>query len=148
MKFTIPFNMHAFLQAADGPATIELGTFVWGFRNNSPLIFTGIYKAYNQTRDRLSYTIELLDYGTIDVDGLIPIPGQLLPYVVARDNTVYRVQSVGSGTLTTTRGRVFTYDEVQPVLYRHSDEAKTLSDCMAKEPSEPDLPNRVREEGV
>lgn len=143
MKFTIPFNMNAFLFAATRPTDKPaLGMFVWGYRNNSPLVFIGIYKAYHQTHDSLFYTIELLDGGHIDVDGIVLIPGQFLPYVVTRDNKVHRVQSVGNNELMTTRCHKFSFDEVQPVLYHVCDEQR------AKEPSEPELPNRVREEGA
>lgn len=141
MKFTIPFKMTAFLVATMSPANEpETGAFVWGYRNNSPVVFTGILKAYNQTHDRVFYTIALLDGGSIDVDGVVPIPGHCLPYVVARDNKVYRIQRVIGDTLKTTGDREFRFDEVQSVLYHESG--------LAEAASEPDLPNRVREEGV
>lgn len=141
MKFTIPFKMTAFLVAAMNQANKpEIGTFVWGYRNNSPVVFIGIFKARHQTQDRVFYTIELLDGGSIDVNGLVTIPGHCLPYVVARDNKVYRIQRVIGDTLKTTGNHEFRFDEVQPVLYHESG--------LAKAASEPDLPNRVREEGV
>lgn len=148
MKFTIPFNMPAFLVAArkSEPAP-NSGAFVWGYRANSPIVFTGIYKAIHQEYGHTYYTIDLLDGGHIDVDGIVAIPGQFLPYVVAHDNKVHRVQLVGSSTLTTTHGHVFNFNEVQPVLYRVYDETKIPSKP-AKACSEPDLPNRIREEGV
>ena len=148
MKFTIPFNMSAFLDACRNPGTLELGAFVWGYRVKSPLVFIGIYKASHNIGGHACYTIDLLDGSHIDVDGMVKIPDQFLPYVVARDNKVHRVQLVGSSTLTTTHGHVLKVDEVQPVLYyRICDEAKVPSE-MVKACSEPDLPNRVREEGV
>lgn len=148
MKFTIPFNMNAFLFAAGNQIKKpEPGAFVWGYRNHSPLVFIGNYKAYTQTQDRSFYTIDLLDGGYIDVDGIVSIPDQLLPYVVDRDNNVYRVQSVGCNTIVTTHGHEFKYNEVQPVLY-HSHGPKAPSDAMAEKSKEPELPNRIREEGV
>lgn len=146
MKFTIPFNMHAFLATVRNPVREPtFGSFVWGYRSDSPVVFIGLYRAMHRTNDRTCYTIELLDGGSIDVDGMVTIPDQFLPYVVARDNKVYRVQCVISDTITTARGYEFKFDEVQPVLYHEYE--------LAKEPprpasSEPDLPNRVREEGV
>lgn len=149
MKFTIPFNMCAFLVAASKPQPApDFGAFVWGYHINSPVVWIGIYRAMHCANDHTCYTIELLDGGSIDVSGIVTIPDQFLPYVVARDNKVYRVQCVIGDTITTTRGHEFDFDEVQPVLYHEYD----LSG-LAKEPSEPvssepDLPNRVREEGV
>lgn len=141
MKFIIPFNMHAFLTTVRKPQPVpEFGAFVWGYRTSSPVVFIGIYRAIHQANDHTCYTIELLDGGSIDVDGLAQIPGRFLPYVVAHDNKVHRVQYVIGDTLTTTRGHKFGFDEVQPVLYHESG--------LAKAASEPDLPNRVREEGV
>ena len=145
MKFTIPFNMPAFLVTARKPEPApSSGAFVWGYRVNSPIVFTGIHKAIHQECGRTYYTIDLLDGGRIDVDGIVAIPNQFLPYVVARDNKVHRVQYVVGETLTTTHGHQFKFDEVQPVLYRAYDEAKMPRDNENK----PDLPNRVREEGV
>lgn len=141
MKFIIPFNMHAFLATVRNPIREpSFGSFVWGYRASLPGVFIGMYRAAHQANGHTHYTIELLDGGSIDVDGLVTIPDQFLPYVVARDNKVHRAQYVIGDTITTTRGREFRFDEVQPVLYHESG--------LAKAASEPDLPNRLREEGV
>jgi hypothetical protein len=141
MKFTIPFNMRAFLAAGHGPACKPtFGSFVWGYRVGSPVVLTGRLITAHKAFDYARYTIELLDGGHIDVDDMVAIPDQFLPYVVACDNKVHRVQRVTGDIIMTTLGREFEVDEVQPVLYRIADEAKR--------PSEPELPNRVREEGV
>lgn len=141
MKFTIPFNMHEFLATVRNPfREPSFGSFVWGYCTSSPVVFIGIYRAAHQANDRIYHTIELLDGGSIDVDGLVTIPNQFLPYVVARDNKVHRVQCVIGDTITTMRGREFGFDEVQQVRYHESG--------LAKAASELDLPNRVREEGV
>lgn len=141
MKFTIPFNMHAFLATVRNPVREpSLGAFVWGYRANSPVVFIGMYRATHQSAGHICHTIELLDGGSIDVDSIVMIPDQFLPYVVTRDNKVHRVQCVIGDILTTTRGHEFGFDEVQPVLYHESG--------LAKAASEAELPNRVREEGV
>jgi hypothetical protein len=149
MKFTIPFNMCAFLVTANKPQpTPDFGAFVWGYRINSPVLWIGIYKALHHEGVRNYHTIELLDGGRIDVDGIATIPDQFLPYVVARNNKVYRVQRVDGDTITTTRGNQLSFDEVQPVLYHAYDEAKEHCVDDPERPLEPELPNRVREEGV
>ena len=149
MKFTIPFNMCVFLDAVRNPVRRPtFGSFVWGYRSGSPVVFIGLYRAMHCANGHTCYTIELLDGGSIDVNGTVTVPDRFLPYVVARDNKVYRVQCVIGDTIITPRGHEFKFDEVQPVLY-HEYELSGL----AKEPSrpaasEPDLPNRVREEGA
>jgi len=149
MKFTIHFNMHAFLTVASRPQPApDFGAFVWGYRSNSPVVWIGIYKALHQDGVRNYHTIELLDGGRIDVDGIATIPDQFLPYVVARDNKVYRAQRVADDTITTTRGNQLSFDEVQPVLYHDSEPSGLASETARPVPSEPELPNRVREEGV
>lgn len=149
MKFTIPFNMCAFLAAVRNPVREPtFGSFVWGYRSGSPVVFIGMYRATHCASGHTCHTIELLDGGSIDVDGMVTIPDQFLPYVVTRDNKVYRVQCVIGDTITTTRGREFGFDEVQPVLYHAYDEAKEPCAGGPKQPLEPELPNRVREEGV
>lgn len=149
MKFTIPFNMCAFLAAASkSQLAPDLGVFVWGYRINSPVVWIGIYKTIHREYGHTYYTIDLLDGGRIDVDAIVTIPNQLLPYVVARDNKVHRVQYVVGDTLTTTHDHQFKFDEVQPVLYRKSEPSGLASAPARPVPSEPDLPNRVREEGV
>jgi hypothetical protein len=141
MKFTIPFNMRAFLAAWRDPVCKPtFGSFVWGYRVGSPIVFIGRFITAHKAFDYARYTIELLDGGHIDIDDMVAIPDQFLPYVVARDNKVHRVQRVTGDIIITALGREFKADEVQPVLYRIADEAK--------QPSEPELPNRVREEGV
>ena len=149
MKFTIPFNMHAFLAAVRDPAfKPTFGSFVWGYRAGTPVVFIGILRAAHKNYDHAWYTIELLDGGHIDVDDTVAIPGHFLPYVVARDNKVHRVQRVAGDTITTMCGDQLSFDEVQPVLYHGSEPSGLASESARPVPSEPELPNRVREEGV
>lgn len=149
MKFTIPFNMCAFLvTASKSQPAPDFGAFVWGYRCNSPVVWIGIYKTSHNEGFRNYHTIELLDGGRIDVDGIVTIPGRFLPYVVARNNKVYRVQRVAGDTITTTRGNQFSFDEVQPVLYHEYELSGLAKEPSRPTPSEPDLPNRVREEGA
>jgi hypothetical protein len=149
MKFTIPFNMCAFLVAASkSQSAPDFGAFVWGYRINSPVVWIGLYRTLHCATDHTCYTIELLDGGSIDVDGMVTIPDQFLPYVVARDNKVYRAQYVIGDTITTTRGHELKFDEVQPVLYHEYGISGQAKEPSRPASSEPDLPNRVREEGV
>jgi hypothetical protein len=149
MKFTIPFNMCAFLAAVRDPVREpKFGSFVWGYRSGAPVVFIGLYRATHCAYGHTCHTIELLDGGSIDVDGMATIPDQFLPYVVARDNKVYRAQYVIGDTITTTRGHELKFDEVQPVLYHEYGIPGQAKEPSRPASSEPDLPNRVREEGV
>lgn len=149
MKFTIPFNMCDFLVTASKSQPVpDFGAFVWGYRINSPVVWIGINKTSHRDGFRTYHTIELLDGGRIDVDGIATIPDQFLPYVVARNNKVYRVRRVAGDTIATTCGNQLSFDEVQPVLYHESEPSGLASEPSRPASSEPDLPNRVREEGV